>query len=153
MLPYLIYMMMDCEKMGYRIDWLKKVKELSPQQYIKLGNTRSLDSLLIVVMHNNFQFMFPVNFMDCWSVYILEKDKKIVMVLDPTETYPEDEIKIKHEPLAKKFQKRFCNLFNDVYGAGLVETTGSSFVYPLEAQHEPCSRSVHLHHCLSGSSV
>nr|XP_040241709.1 uncharacterized protein LOC109766377 [Aegilops tauschii subsp. strangulata] len=109
MLPYLIYMMMDCEKMGYRIDWLKK-------------------------------FMFPVNFMDCWSVYILEKDKKIVMVLDPTETYPEDEIKIKHEPLAKKFQKRFCNLFNDVYGAGLVETTGSSFVYPLEAQHEPCSR-------------
>uniref|UniRef100_M8C4C4 Uncharacterized protein n=1 Tax=Aegilops tauschii TaxID=37682 RepID=M8C4C4_AEGTA len=99
-----------------------------------------------------FVFMFPVNFMDCWSVYILEKDKKIVMVLDPTETYPEDEIKIKHEPLAKKFQKRFCNLFNDVYGAGLVETTGSSFVYPLEAQHEPCSRSVHLHHCLSGSS-
>lgn len=99
------------------------------------------------------KFMFPVNFMDCWSVYILEKDKKIVMVLDPTETYPEDEIKIKHEPLAKKFQKRFCNLFNDVYGAGLVETTGSSFVYPLEAQHEPCSRSVHLHHCLSASVV
>lgn len=84
--------------------------------------------------------MFPVMFMDCWSLYILDTEKKIVMVLDPTETDPSDEMKRKHEALARKFQRRFYNLFNDKFGAGLVETTGWSFVYPLVAQHEPCTR-------------
>ena len=89
--------------------------------------------------------MFPVMFMDCWSLYILDTEKKIVMVLDPTETDPSDEMKRKHEALARKFQRRFYNLFNDKFGAGLVETTGWSFVYPLVAQHEPCTRLVILH--------
>uniref|UniRef100_A0A8R7V3Y8 Ubiquitin-like protease family profile domain-containing protein n=1 Tax=Triticum urartu TaxID=4572 RepID=A0A8R7V3Y8_TRIUA len=86
------------------------------------------------------KFMFPVHFMDCWSLYILDTDKKIVMVLDPKETNLSDEMKIKHGPLARKFQQKLCTLFSDMFGAGLVETTGWSFVYPLVAQHEPCSR-------------
>ena len=54
------------------------------------------------------KFMFPVHFMDCWSLYILDTDKKIVMVLDPTETNLSDEMKIKHGPLARKFQQKLC---------------------------------------------
>lgn len=61
-------------------------------------------------------------FMDCWSLFILEVEKKEVMVLDPTETDPANEMKIKHEALAKRFQYRFCNRFKDMFGAGLVET-------------------------------
>lgn len=85
--------------------------------------------------------MFPLYFMDCWSLYILDT-KKVMMVLDPTETAPSDEMKRKHDSMARKFQYRFCYLFNDVFGAGLVETSGWSFVYPLVAQHEPCNRCV-----------
>ena len=77
--------------------------------------------------------------MDCWSLYILDIENKEVMVLDPTETDPANEM-IKHEALAKSFLYRFCNRFNDMFGAGLVETTGWTFIYPLVAQHEPCMR-------------
>ncbi|KAM3191437.1 hypothetical protein ACQJBY_068983 [Aegilops geniculata] len=86
------------------------------------------------------KFMFLMLFMDCWSLYILDTQKKIAMALDPTETDPSDEMKRKHDALAKKFQCRFCNLFIDMFGAGLVDTSGWSFLYPLVAQHEPCSR-------------
>ena len=84
--------------------------------------------------------MFPVLFMDCWSLYILDTAKKVVMVLDPTETGPTDEMKRKHEAIARKFRFRFCHLSNVMFGAGLDETTGWTFVYPLVAQHEPCMR-------------
>ena len=76
-------------------------------------------------------------------MYILDKGTKVVMWLDPTETDPGNEMKIKHDSLARKFQQRFCCLMNDVFGVfggELVETGGWSFVYPLVAQHEPCSR-------------
>lgn len=86
------------------------------------------------------KFMFLVLFMDCWSLYILGTEKNIVMVLDPTETDPTYEMKRKHEALDRKFQLRFCQLFNDMFGAGFVETTGWTFLYPLVAQHEPCTR-------------
>ncbi|XP_048528807.1 uncharacterized protein LOC125532036 isoform X3 [Triticum urartu] len=86
------------------------------------------------------KFMFLVNFMDCWPLYILDTEKKIMIVHEMTETDPACEMKIKHEALAKKFQHRFCTLFNDMFGAGLVETRGLSFVYPLVAQHGQCSR-------------
>ena len=46
---------------------------------------------------------------------ILDTEKKIMMVLDPTETDPMDEMKIKHEALAKKFQHRFYTTFNDFW--------------------------------------
>lgn len=55
-------------------------------------------------------------------MYILDKGTKVVMWLDPTETDGPDETKIKHEPLARKFQQSFCTLFNDVYGVGLVDS-------------------------------
>ncbi|KAF7067056.1 hypothetical protein CFC21_072975, partial [Triticum aestivum] len=99
--------MMNSDKAGYRIDWLKK-------------------------------FWFPVDFMDCWSMYLLDKDEKTVMVLDPTDTDEMDEMKIKHEGRAKKFQRRFCSLFNNFYGNGLIETEGWTFKYPLVARHAPC---------------
>lgn len=57
------------------------------------------------------KFMFPVHFMDCWSLYILDTEKKIMMVLDPMETDPSDEMKIKHGPLARKCQQKLCTLF------------------------------------------
>ena len=41
--------------------------------------------------------------MDCWAMYLLDKDEKTVMVLDPTEIDVMDEMKIKHESRAKKF--------------------------------------------------
>ena len=72
-----------------------------------------------VIEQINFQFMFPVHFMDCWSLYILDTDKKIVMVLDPSETDPTDEMKRKQWALARKFQRRFCHVYNDMFGAGL----------------------------------
>ncbi|XBH90391.1 hypothetical protein VPH35_082078 [Triticum aestivum] len=92
------------------------------------------------------KFMFLVNFMDCWSLYILDTEKKIMIVHEMTETDPACEMKIKHEALAKKFQHRFCTLFNDMFGAGLVETRGLSFVYPLVAQHGQCSSGVYILH-------
>lgn len=104
-----IELMMNSDKMGYRVDWLKK-------------------------------FMFPVLFMDCWSLYIMDTDHKVMMILDPTETNEMDEMKRKHEALAIKFQHRFCALFNDMFGAGLVEASGWKFLYPLVAQHDPCER-------------
>ena len=55
------------------------------------------------------KFMFLVHFMDCRSLYILDIEK-IMMVLDPTETDPSDEMKIKHGPLARKFQQKLCTL-------------------------------------------
>ena len=67
--------------------------------------------------------------MYCWLLYILYIEKKEVMVLDPTETDPGNEMKIKHEALAKRVLYRFCNRFNDMFGAGLVETTGWTFIY------------------------
>ena len=72
--------------------------------------------------------------------YLMDKDKKTMMVLDPTETDVMDEMKIKHEARAKKFQRRFRSLFNNFFGNGLVDTDGWTFLYPLVAQHEPCSR-------------
>ena len=69
----------------------------------------------------------------------MDKDEKTVMVLDPTETDVMDEMKIKHENHAKKFQRRFCSLFNNYFGNGLVDTDGWKFLYPLVVQHEPCS--------------
>ncbi|XP_048528800.1 uncharacterized protein LOC125532036 isoform X2 [Triticum urartu] len=92
------------------------------------------------------KFMFLVNFMDCWPLYILDTEKKIMIVHEMTETDPACEMKIKHEALAKKFQHRFCTLFNDMFGAGLVETRGLSFVYPLVAQHGQCSSGVYILH-------
>ncbi|XBJ05842.1 hypothetical protein VPH35_024550 [Triticum aestivum] len=86
------------------------------------------------------KFWFPVDFMDCWSMYLLDKDENTVVVLDPTETDVMDEMKIKHENHAKKFQRRFCSLFNNYFGNGLVETDGWKFLYPLVAHHEPCNR-------------
>uniref|UniRef100_A0A453PFT5 Uncharacterized protein n=1 Tax=Aegilops tauschii subsp. strangulata TaxID=200361 RepID=A0A453PFT5_AEGTS len=86
------------------------------------------------------QFMFPVLFIDCWSLYSLDIDKKEVMALNPTETDPADEMKRRNEALAKEFQLRFCHRFNDMFGAGLVETIGRTFMYPLVGQHEPCTR-------------
>ncbi|XP_044383812.1 uncharacterized protein [Triticum aestivum] len=83
---------------------------------------------------------FPSKFMDCWVMYLMDKDKKTMMVLDPTETDVMDEMKIKHEARAKKFQRRFRSLFNNFFGNGLVDTDGWTFLYPLVAQHEPCSR-------------
>lgn len=52
--------------------------------------------------------MFLVTFMDCWSLYILDTERKPVMVLDPTETDPADEMRRKHEVWARKFQLKFC---------------------------------------------
>lgn len=46
--------------------------------------------------------------MDCWSLYILDTERKEVMVLDPTETDPADQIRRKHEALVRKFQLKFC---------------------------------------------
>lgn len=86
-------MMMNSDLMGYRIDWLKKVKVL-----------------------------------DAMTEDVLN------------ETDPTYEMKRKHEALDRKFQLRFCQLFNDMFGAGFVETTGWTFLYPLVAQHEPCTR-------------
>lgn len=86
------------------------------------------------------QLWFPSKFMDCWAMYLMDKDKKTMMVLDPTEIDVMDEMKIKHEARAKKFQRRFRSLFNNFFGNGLVDTDGWTFLYPLVAQHEPCSR-------------
>lgn len=96
--------------------------------------------------------MFPVLFMDRWSLYILDTEKKVVMVFDPTETDPTDEMKRKHEALSRKFWFRFCHLSTVMFGAGagLVETTGWTFVYPLVAQHEPCMRIAVCHALHSG---
>ncbi|XP_044338623.1 uncharacterized protein [Triticum aestivum] len=86
------------------------------------------------------KFWFPVDFMDCWSMYLLDKDEKTVMVLDPTETDAMDEMRVKHESRAMKFQRRFCSLFNNFFSSGLVDIEGWKFLYPLVAQHDPCSR-------------
>ncbi|KAE8800727.1 hypothetical protein D1007_23728 [Hordeum vulgare] len=92
------------------------------------------------------KFWFPVHFMDCWSMYLLDKNSKTMIVLDPTETDVTYEMKIKHEERVKKFQRRFYSLFNNFFGQGLIETTGWSFLYPLVAQHEPCNSGVYITH-------
>ena len=133
---------MDSKVMGYGVGLAKEGKQNNWNKS-SIGYPHAPNFLIFsVLLKINFQFMFPVHFMDCWSLYILDTDKKIVMVLDPTETNLSDEMKIKHGPLARKFQQKLCTLFSDMFGAGLVETTGWSFVYPLVAQHEPCIRRV-----------
>lgn len=94
--------------------------------------------------HRKEQFWFPVDFMDCWSMYLLDKDEKTVMVLYPTETDVMDEMRMKHESRAMKFQRRFCSLFNNFFGSGLVHIEGWKFLYPLVGQHDPCSRCLSL---------
>ncbi|KAF7003203.1 hypothetical protein CFC21_018563 [Triticum aestivum] len=78
--------------------------------------------------------------MDCWSMYLMDKDTKVMMVLDPTETDEMDEMQMKHEDHAKKFQLRFCSLMNNYFGNGIVDPNGWKIVHPLVVQHEPCSR-------------
>lgn len=84
--------------------------------------------------------MFLVHFMDCWSLYILDTEKKICMVLDPTETHHTDEMERKRNSYAKKFHRRFCQCFNDIFGGWLVDVNGWTFLYPLVAQHDSCTR-------------
>jgi hypothetical protein len=132
-------MMMNSQVMVYRIDYVKKVQKLDAVTENVLKPYVSFRLITDRYFEMDLQLMFPVLFMNCWSLYIIDTQQKIVMVPYPTETDPSNEMKRKHEALANKFQRRFCKLFKDMFGAGLVDTTGWSFLYPLIAQHEPCS--------------
>lgn len=125
--------------MGYIIDWLKKARIMGTGRTIALTDMLRLGCSLMCSCCA-LQFMFRVLLIDCWSPYILDIEKKEFMVLDPTETDLADEMNRKHEALARKFQLRLCHRFNDMFGAGLVETIGWTFMYLLVGQHEPCTR-------------
>lgn len=84
--------------------------------------------------------MFPVYCMDCWSLYILEAEKKIFRVLNPTETHPSDGMETKHSAFAKRTQRRFWQCFNNIFGGWLVDVDGWTSVYPLVAHRDPCTR-------------
>ena len=127
--------------MGYIIDWLKKARIMGTGRTIALTDMLRLGCSLMCSCCA-LQFMFRVLLIDCWSPYILDIEKKEFMVLDPTETDPADEMNRKHKALARKFQLRLCHHFNDMFGAGLVETIGWTFMYLLVGQHEPCTRRV-----------
>lgn len=132
---------MDSELMVYKIEWLKKVRVVASwlwSPWILCGDQWHSNLLCIRI-----QCMFPAHFMDCWSLYILDTDKKIFMVLDPTETHPTDEMQRKPGALVRRFQLWFCQCFNDIFDGWLVETNGWTFVYPLVAQHDPCTRWAH----------
>ncbi|EMS61036.1 hypothetical protein TRIUR3_24149 [Triticum urartu] len=115
-----------CEPKSSRCWSVTKKSPYTPESYgWAVSHQMTMDSKVMGYRVDWLKkFMFPVHFMDCWSLYILDTDKKIVMVLDPKETNLSDEMKIKHGPLARKFQQKLCTLFSDMFGAGLVETTG-----------------------------